>query len=144
MRLLWIMLAGALGAAARYGLTLALQGWLKERGASTSLGSFLGSDFPLGTLLINVLGALLLSFLVALVQSGIADPELRPILGAGFLGAFTTFSTFALETEDLIARGLWKQASVYVLGNLVLGYLAIFAGRALALRMVTGNSGSGA
>jgi CrcB protein len=136
MKLLWLMLAGALGTAARYGLTLVIQAWLAGRGSRTLAAAWLGVQFPLGTLVINVLGALLLSFVVTLVAQETVRPELRLIIGTGFLGAFTTFSTFELESEYLLSHGNWLPATVYIGGNLVLGFLAIFAGRALALRVV--------
>ena len=136
MKLFWLMVAGALGTAARYGLSLALQTWLAGRGSRTFTATWLGTTFPLGTLVINVSGALLLGFLVTLVAHEVVKPELRLILGTGFLGAFTTFSTFELESEQLLTQGQWLPASVYILGNLVLGFVAIIAGRALALRLV--------
>jgi fluoride exporter len=64
-------------------------------------------------------------------------PEWRLILGTGFLGAFTTFSTFELETEALLSRGAHGAAALYVFGSLLLGLGAIFAGRALALRFTS-------
>lgn len=135
-RLLWLMLAGALGAASRYGLNLWIQGWLGGHGSQSYLGSRLGSAFPLSTLLINVTGALLLSFLVTLVARGALKPDLQIILGTGFLGAYTTFSTFELEAERLLSLREWLQAGVYIGGNLVLGFLAILLGRLIALKMV--------
>lgn len=136
MRLLLIMLAGAFGAAARYGLTLVIQRWLQGRGARSLLASSLGTGFPLGTLVINVSGALLLAFLTTLVLRKAVHPELQLVLGTGFLGAYTTFSTFELEAEGLLSRGEWLPAGVYIAGNLLLGFAAVFAGRALALRLV--------
>jgi CrcB protein len=130
------MFAGALGAAARYGLTILIQGWLGGRGAQSTIVSVLGSTFPLGTLVINVSGALLLALLTALTFAGAVSPELRLVLGTGFLGAYTTFSTFELESEGLLARGEWLPAAIYILGNLLLGFLAVLAGRAIAVRLV--------
>lgn len=136
MKLLLLMTAGALGTAARYGLTLAIQAWLAGRGSRTPSVTWLDPSFPLGTLIVNVIGTLLLSLLVTLVANETVRPEWRLILGTGFLGAFTTFSTFELESEYLLSQGHWLPASVYILGNLLLGFGAIFAGRALALRIV--------
>lgn len=126
MKLIWLMLAGALGAAARYGLTTLIQSWLHTR----------GSSFPLSTLLINVSGALLLSFLATLIIQKAMRPEFGIILGTGFLGAFTTFSTFELESEKLLSSRAWLPAAAYILGNLILGFAAIFIGRAIALRLL--------
>lgn len=136
MRLLWLMVAAALGAAARYGLTITIQSWLGGRGSRVFLATALGATFPLGTLLINIAGALLLSFLTTLAIHEVVKPDLRLILGTGFLGAFTTFSTFELEAEGLLSNSEWLPASAYILGNLVFGFLAILAGRAIALRLI--------
>lgn len=142
MKLVWMMLAGSLGVAARYGVTLALQSWLAGlEGRFKWLGAA-GAGFPLGTLVVNVSGTLLLSFLVALALHGVVRPDLRLILGTGFLGAYTTFSTFELEAEELLSRGAYGLAALYVLGNLVLGFGAVFLGRFLALRMVASTSAS--
>jgi CrcB protein len=130
------MIAGALGAATRYGLTVGIQSWLGGRGSRFFIATALGVTFPLGTLLINVSGALLLSFLTTLAIHEVIKPDLRLILGTGFLGAYTTFSTFELESEGLLSHGEWLAASTYILGNLVLGFLAILIGRALALRLI--------
>lgn len=136
MRLFWLMVAATLGAASRYGLTIVIQSWLDSRGSRIFLATALGATFPLGTLLINIAGALLLSFLTTLAIHEVVKPDLRLILGTGFLGAFTTFSTFELEAEGLLSNGEWIAASTYILGNLVFGFLAILAGRALALRLI--------
>ncbi len=130
MQLLWMMLAGALGTAARYGLTLAVQNVVAKSARS---GAPL---FPLGTLLINVAGSLLLSILVTLVLKKTVDARWQLILGTGFLGAFTTFSTFAVESENLLARGDWKGATLSIGGNLLLGLAAVIAGRMVALRLL--------
>ena len=124
------MLAGALGTLARYGFSLLVQEWVETWGDRT----FLGAAFPLGTLLVNVLGCFLLSLIVTLTLAEAVKPEWRLILGTGFLGAFTTFSTFELESEHLLAWGHNKAAVVYILGNLVLGFGAIYLGRAVAGR----------
>ena len=132
MKLVWLMIAGALGAAARYGLTLAIQGWLSGKGARTPLALNLGATFPLGTLIINVTGAFILSFITTLALREVIKPDLRIILGTGFVGAYTTFSTFELEAEGLVSRAAWTPASAYIFGNLLLGYVAILLGRAAA------------
>jgi CrcB protein len=130
------MLAGGLGAGSRYGLTLLIQGWLAQRGSRIFLLSSLGTTFPLATLVINVAGSFLLSFITVLALHGLVRPEYRLIWGTGFLGAFTTFSTFELEAENLMSEGQWLNSSVYILGNLLLGFGAVLLGRALALRFL--------
>ena len=121
--LLLMMLAGALGTGARYGLTL----WIQH-------GPGARFDFPLGTLCINVAGCFLLS---AITTFGLARaaPDVRLILGTGFCGAFTTFSTFELEADELLRRAP-NSAFWYLSGNLLLGFAAIWAGRALALQVL--------
>lgn len=122
MRLLfWLMFAGALGTLARYGLTLGIQ---KHLGAREI-------DFPLATLFINVVGCFVLAFVATLAAGKWLPGEMRIIVGTGFCGAFTTFSTFALEFD-----ALWKRAPGaalgYGLGNLILGWLAIGLGQWIA------------
>ncbi len=134
MRILWMMVAGALGVLCRYGFTLAIQTWIGGRGARFALVLVLGATFPLATLLINVVGSFLLSFLTTLALQSSVRPDLRLILGTGFLGAFTTFSTFEVEAENLVVRGEWWAAFGYIGGNLILGFLAVIAGRLLAMR----------
>jgi CrcB protein len=116
--LLTIALGGAAGTLARYGLGA----WAQRYSAA----------FPIGTLVINVLGSLLLGFLFrVLVQSGVS-PELRVGLTIGFCGGFTTFSTFSFETATLLEGGSWTRAALYVTGSVLLSLLATFAGFALA------------
>lgn len=117
------MLAGALGTGARYCLTL----WIQN-------GPGARFDFPLGTLVINVAGCLLLSFIVTLALGRAVSHDLRLILGTGFCGAFTTFSTLELEADELLRRAP-NLAFWYVGGNLILGFAAIWAGRWLALQI---------
>lgn len=123
---LGVAVGGALGALSRYGLTLLLEGGTQN----SSL-----KDFPLATLLINVVGSFLLAVVVTLLQGGVLSPAWRTALGTGFLGAFTTFSTFALDTDTLLSRGDALRALIYVCGNLILGFLAIGLGRALTLNL---------
>jgi CrcB protein len=134
MKLLLLMLAGGLGAGARYGLLLWIENTLLPRGKSVFLLSASGVPFPLATLLINVLGSFLLAILATLALHGMVKPEYRLILGTGFLGAFTTFSTFELEAEGLISEGHWLGAGLYIGGNVLLGFAAILLGRFVALR----------
>ena len=121
--LLLLMLAGAAGSGARYGLTL----WIQH-------GPGARFDFPLGTLLINVAGSFLLSLLTFLAFQKMLAPDLRLILGTGFCGAFTTFSTFELEADELLRRAP-TLALLYLIGNLALGYLAVLIGRWAALHL---------
>lgn len=125
MVVLGVMVGGALGALARYLTGLAVQPAL----AGGSLASF-----PLATLSVNVVGSFALSVLTTLGLQGLVTPTVRIAIGTGFLGAFTTYSTFELEADLLLREGRMVQAVVYIGGNLLLGYLAIVLGRGLALR----------
>jgi CrcB protein len=116
-RLLWIMLGGALGTACRYGVGL-------------GLAALLGPAVPFGTLAVNLLGSALMGLLYALVQASAANgPALALILGTGFLGGFTTFSAFSLDTVRLVEDGQLPRALLYLgltvagcLGATALGY----------------------
>ena len=125
MRMLAIALCGALGALSRYGSSVLIARLLPER-----------TTFPFPTLLINVAGSFLLAIVVTMATQKIVSEEWRYALGVGFLGAFTTFSTFSLETDELMRRGQWTMAALYVACSVVLGVLAIAAGRALTLRLM--------
>lgn len=119
-KLLLIGLAGAVGSLARYGLGGVVQ-------------NFLGKSFPWGTASVNLLGCLLFGLVWALaVESRLTiSAETRMILLVGFMGAFTTFSTFGFETAKLLEDSEWLLA----LGNLALqnvgGLVAMFLGLAL-------------
>lgn len=92
-----------------------------------------GVGFPYGTLLVNVVGCFIIGLFYGLGETRITiTPELRLFMAIGFLGAFTTFSSFGNETVNLIRSGdLWL-AMLNVVGNNVLGLLAVFGGLALA------------
>ena len=139
MKLLLMMLAGGLGAGARYGLSFWIENVILPRGKSVFLLSPGGAMFPLATLVINIIGSFLLAFLTVLVLHGAAKPEYRLILGTGFLGAFTTFATFEWEAESLLSKGHWLGAALYIGGNLLMGLAAIFLGRFVALRLIGAN-----
>lgn len=124
LAILGIMLGGALGALSRYLATLGLQMLIAGSG-------FAG--FPLGTLVVNVLGSFLLAFVTTLGLQGLVSPTLRLAFGTGFVGALTTFSTFEVESNFLLQEGQAWSAALYVLGNLLLGYLAVLLGNYLAV-----------
>ena len=109
MRVIWyIALGGAVGSVTRYLVGVAVQ-------------SRSGLDFPVGTLLVNLSGCLLLGFVIhySLATPAIS-PEVRALLTTGLCGGYTTFSTFSYETVTLIQDGDWRRAALYV-GLSVLG-----------------------
>jgi len=119
-KLLFIALGGGAGAVARY----LVAGW----GQSLTAGSF-----PLGTLLVNVTGCLLIGWLASVLAGPVlVREELRMALLVGFLGGFTTFSTFGFETGNLLSDGEWAQAAWNLGLSNGLGLVAIFAGVRLA------------
>ncbi|MAV31355.1 MAG: fluoride efflux transporter CrcB [Cycloclasticus sp.] len=96
---------------------------------STGIYSWLGRGFPYGTLVVNVLGSLLMGLLYELfLQRLSVSPEVRAILLVGFLGAFTTFSTFSIETVNLIEQGDLLKAMANVLASVILCVLAAWIG----------------
>jgi CrcB protein len=114
-----ILLVGAggfLGAVARY----LVGGWVQR---------LLPAAFPYGTLAVNVVGSLLLGAVYELgTARGALDPQLRLMLGVGVLGAFTTFSTFSLETLNLLREGSVFMAGTNVLTNVLVCLAAVWLG----------------
>ena len=104
--------------------------------ASSWTYSRLGSDFPYGTLLVNVLGSLVMGFLYTLlVERSALDPIWRAGLVVGVLGGFTTFSAFSMETVNLIAGGELPKALVNILASvglcLTATWIGVISGRQL-------------
>ena len=112
-----IISAGAiLGANARYWLG----GWAAEK---------FGSSFPYGTLIINVTGSLILGFFMTLITDRfIVDPRWRLFVAIGFLGAYTTFSTYTYESMNLILSGQVWTGMLNLFGSSILGAIAVTAG----------------
>jgi len=119
MLVLMIAFGGALGAVARYGLS----GWVQ---------SFLGSTFPAGTLVVNVVGSFLLGLTLPLFESLAWSAELRTMVTMGLLGAFTTYSTFTYEAVALLEGGEWGRGAAYMGGTLFLGFSGLLGGMVLA------------
>jgi CrcB protein len=110
-----ISIAGAAGALARYGL----EGVISRRATA----------FPWGTFVVNISGAFLLGLLFTLLTERIVvAPWLRSAITIGFLGAYTTFSTLTLETFRLFEDGSYLAAAFNILGSVVVGLVAVFAG----------------
>ncbi|GAU09905.1 fluoride efflux transporter CrcB [Desulfoplanes formicivorans] len=120
MKFLFIALAGGLGALCRY----VLAGVVQEMA---------GQSFPLGTAIVNILGCFLFGFIVTLIDERMAlPPGIKPYVLTGFMGAFTTFSTYAFETASLIRYSQWLLATANVLGQTVLGLVFLFVGMFVA------------
>lgn len=115
--LVLIAFGGALGALGRYGLV-----------------NFIGGRFyPWGTLSVNVIGSLVMGIAYIFIVEKMSIPSsLKPFIMTGFLGAFTTFSAFSLETWELFDRGELLLALTYVSASVVLSIAALFIGVFLA------------
>lgn len=119
MNVLCIALGGAAGAVTRYGM-----GGLVH----TALRSRPGEAFPWGTLLINISGCLLMGMLVpVLLERSLLRPELRMGVLVGFLGAYTTWSTFSYETLAFLNSGDFRRAFAYAVGTNIGCFLAVWA-----------------
>lgn len=120
--LLFVFLGGGLGAVSRYGVY-------------SLFPPFHEGVFPWSTLAVNLAGSFLIGFLFKLFMESAQSAELRGMLMTGFLGAFTTFSTFSLESLRLFRVGNWKYALAYLGISIVLGLLlaafGMFAGGGL-------------
>lgn len=111
-----VMCGGSLGAASRYGISL-----LSVR--------VLGTGFPWGTLIVNLLGCFLIGVLFTLAaRARLLTPDMRLLLITGYMGALTTFSTFALETVSAGRGGMLLQSLANVLANNVGGIACTFFG----------------
>ncbi len=122
-KVLLLILGGSLGTLCRYYVA----DWGQHRW---------GVFFPYGTLLVNLLGCLLIGLLLGgferRFEALAAVPvELRLMLMTGFLGAFTTFSSYELEAFVLLRQGAWERALIYILGSIVLGLLLVLLGARL-------------
>ncbi len=116
MQALAIAAGGALGALMRYWVSTAVYGWL-------------GRGFPWGTLAVNVLGSLMMGVLyILLLERLTTGPEVRALLLIGFLGAFTTFSTFSIETFNLIEQAEIGKALLNMGVSVIACVLAAWAG----------------
>ncbi|GAP70726.1 protein CrcB [Bacteroidales bacterium 6E] len=93
----------------------------------------MGSTFPLGTFLINILGSFIIGVVYGLVDKGnIMGPEWRQFLAVGLCGGFTTFSTFSADTLNLIKDNSFVQMLLYTGGSVLFGLLAVYFGIILA------------
>lgn len=122
---LLVGVGGALGAILRYLISL-----IPLSTQNKFLNGFF-NGFPLKTFFINILGCFLIGIVVALAQKNSLNPKLVLFLKVGLCGGFTTFSSFALETQDLLAKGSIFLALLYVILSLGMGVLAVFCAEKL-------------
>ena len=103
------------------------------------VGAMFETKFPLGTFVINISGSFILGILGTIVVQKImpGSESMRLALGVGFLGAYTTFSTFEFETHALIDDGSWVMAATNMFASLFIGLLAVRAGIVLARTWLT-------
>ena len=115
-----VFLGAGLGGALRYGL-------------SNSIYNVVGRHFPYGTLVVNASGSFLMGLLFILVLNQVSEftPHLRSFLLVGFLGGYTTFSTFSLETLHLFERGAWMGGICNIIANVTLCMLLTWVGAQL-------------
>ena len=115
-----IGIGGFLGAISRYGVAL----WIGQRW---------GRGFPLGTFVINVSGSFLIGLLMSLLtERFMVNPQWRLLLVVGFLGAYTTFSTFEYETGTLLKDSEWLIAGLNVVLSVFAGFVALKLGEVIA------------
>jgi CrcB protein len=115
-----IGIGGFLGAIARYAIGV----WIGQKW---------GRSFPLGTFVINVSGSFFIGLLMSLFTERLmVNPQWRLLLVVGFLGAYTTFSTFEYETGRLIKDGEWLVASMNVVFSVFAGFIALKIGEIIA------------
>jgi CrcB protein len=121
MNLLWyVALGSAVGGASRYALSMFIQ----QRASST---------FPIGTLIVNVTGSLVLGFVLRYaLGSPSVSAEVRALLTTGFCGGYTTFSTFSYDAMTLIEDGDYRRAAIYIGASVLVSLVATFLGIAAA------------
>ena len=115
---LWVAIGGALGSTARYGASALITGWT-------------GGDFPWATLAINVLGSFIIGAFAALTGPGGRFPaslDARVFVMVGICGGYTTFSSFSLQTLNLMNDGEWLYAGGNIVGSVALCLLFVWLG----------------
>lgn len=125
MAYLWVALGGALGSVARYF-------------CSGAVARATGSLFPIGTMTVNVTGAIIIGFFAALsLPEGrvVVPPSARLFVMTGICGGYTTFSTFSLETLNLMRDGEWMYSVANVTVSVLLCLLAVWLGYAAGLKL---------
>lgn len=118
--LLFVAIGGAAGASLRFSLSFLMV-------------SLFGKGFPYGTLLVNIIGSFLLGLLFSVIEHGIVrEMPWHPLIGVGFIGALTTFSTFSIDTLLMLQNGDWQKAILNVFLNVLVCLGAVWLGMQLA------------
>lgn len=122
IRYLLVLIGGGTGAVARYA-------------AASAIMTRFGGKFPVGTLAINVTGSFLIGFLMTMLTERFKlDPNWRLLLVVGFLGGYTTFSSFEWETYTALREGARWTGALNVISSVMLGYAAVWLGAMLGRR----------
>jgi len=115
-----VLVAGSLGALTRYAVTQV----------------FAGARFPWAVLVVNVVGSAIGGTLLALVHVAGISPDWYTVIVTGFAGGLTTFSTWSVQTIQLLSKGHWREAALSVGLNLVVGLGAVFAAYGIVTALV--------
>ena len=118
LRIALLSVGGALGVNARYGLSLVIDRWADPR-------------FPWATFTINVTGSFLIGLATSLLLRWAPHPHMRLFLIVGFLGGYTTFSSYSLEALTLYERGAFGRMLAYLIGSVIAGVVAVALGAVL-------------
>ncbi|AWH88343.1 fluoride efflux transporter CrcB [Limnobaculum parvum] len=117
-----VAFGGAIGAMSRFQITNWFMPWF-------------GNSFPYATLAVNVIGSFIMGALMsALTHGTLISPHWRPLIGVGFLGALTTFSTFSFDTLVLFTQGEWLKAALNIIANVLLCLFAVAIGYQLLIK----------
>jgi CrcB protein len=123
---LLIGLGGFVGANLRYWLG----GWIAQK---------IGVLFPIETMLINISGSFALGLFMTLALHYTWSPEWRQVVAIGFIGSFTTYSTYEYESLRLLQEGAWVKAGLNLFGSLALGLIAVILGVVLGRLLIGGT-----
>jgi CrcB protein len=115
---LWVGIGGFAGSIVRYAI-------------GTWIGGRVSTAFPVGTFVINVSGSFLLGLVMGLGETRLLPPPVRPLVAIGFVGGYTTFSTFTYETVRLLEQGSLLAAGVNAVASVLLGLAAALLGLAV-------------
>lgn len=117
---IYIAIGGALGSLARYSV-------------GSMIAGRLGTKFPYGTFVINITACVIIGFSLTYLNKRVGlNPAWRFMIPVGFVGAYSTFSTYEWETLSTIRSGAFLEASLYAFGSLVLGLIAVWVGILIA------------